>query len=254
MKMPENRFLRAISSFEPQLGVWHSINLPMVSEIVAGAGFDWAVVDMEHTPNEVETVLHQLQAFSPYETAAMVRPPTTEPIVAKRLMDIGARNLLFPMIDTGAEAADAVSSVRYPPKGIRGMALYHRGNQFGQITDYMERVDSETAVILQVESRQAVENLEEITMADGVSGIFFGPADLSADCGFKGGAKSKEVWDLIKDCAARVRKMGKPAGTLVGTTEQAKDLFDKGMTFVAVGGDSGTLINGLRKTVEDIKG
>ncbi|MEM9715337.1 MAG: HpcH/HpaI aldolase/citrate lyase family protein [Pseudomonadota bacterium] len=254
MKLKNNSFLENIRSFNPQIGTWNMINTPMVSEIVASTGFDWAVVDMEHAPNEVETVMTQLQAFGEYPTAPVVRPPTNEPVVTKRLMDIGAPNLLFPMVNSGSEAAAAVASVRYPPYGIRGMAGIHRGNRYGRTTDYMDRVEDQTGIIVQIESRQAVENIEEITLTEGVDGVFFGPADLSADMGIKGGINADETWALIENCAAQVRKLGKPAGTLVGSAEHAKQLFDKGLTFVAIGGDMGILARGLDKILADAKG
>ena len=254
MIFPENRFLAAIRAFQPQLGTWNMINTPMVSEVVASAGFDWAVIDMEHSPNEVERAMTQLQAFAAYGTAPVVRPPSTEPVVTKRLMDVGAPNLLFPMVDTAEEAKAAVASMRYPLRGIRGVAGVHRGNRYGRITDYSDRVEDQTGVIVQAESITAVENLEEIAAVDGVDGIFFGPADLSASMGMGGDTSRPEVWAAIEAGAARVRAAGKPAGTLVGSTEKAKDLFSKGLTFVAVGTDLGLLTRSVDAIVMDIKG
>ena len=254
MMMPENNFLSAIRSFQPQLGTWNMINTPMVSEMVSSAGFDWAVIDMEHAPNEVENAMHQLQAFAAYQTAAVVRPPTTEPVVTKRLMDVGAPNLLFPMVDTAEEAAAAVASMRYPGRGIRGVAGVHRGNRFGRVTDYLEKVEDQTGVIVQAESVTAMQNLENIAAVDGVDGIFFGPADLSASLGMGGDTSKPEVWAAVEEGAARVRAARKPAGTLVGSVEKAKDLFAKGLTFVAVGTDMGLLARSLDSIVIDIKG
>ena len=254
MKYPTNRFLSAIKNFEPQIGTWNAINFPMVAEVVASTGFDWAVIDMEHAPNEVERAMTQLQAFAAYDTAPVVRPPSTEPVVTKRLMDIGAPNLLFPMVNSGEEAAAAVASMRYPPRGIRGMAGFHRGARFGRISDYLDNVEDQTGVIVQVESKAAVENLEEIAKTDGVDGIFFGPADLATDMGFLGGATRPEVWQVIEECAAEVRSWGKPSGTLVGSPSHARELFSKGMSFVAVSTDMGVLARGLDAVLHETKG
>ncbi|MEO0343438.1 MAG: HpcH/HpaI aldolase/citrate lyase family protein [Pseudomonadota bacterium] len=254
MKLKTNNFLEKIREFTPQLGTWNMINAPMVSEIVASAGFDWSVIDMEHAPNDVERVMQQLQAFGAYSTVPMVRPPSTEPVSTKRLMDLGAPSLLFPMVNSAEEAAAAVAGVRYPPNGKRGMAGVHRGHRFGRISDYLERIEDETCVIVQAESKQAVENIDEIAKTPGVDGVFFGPADLATDMGFLGTAGQPEVWTVIEECAARVRKLGKPAGSLVGSIEHAERLFEKGLTFVAVGTDAGLLARSMDKIVASYKG
>ncbi|MEM0976745.1 MAG: HpcH/HpaI aldolase/citrate lyase family protein [Pseudomonadota bacterium] len=252
--LKNNDFLHAIRSFKPQLGTWNMINSPHVSEIIASTGFDWSVVDMEHSPNEVERVMHQLQAFAAYSTMPMVRPPTVDAVITKRLMDIGSQSLLFPMVNSVDQAEEAVAGTRYPPRGVRGMAGVQRANQFGRLTDYLSRVEEETCVIVQAETVTAIEHVEAIAAVDGVDGVFFGPADLATDMGFRGDAQRSEVWDVIRTASQKVRALGKPTGTLVSTPEHAKDLFSAGMTFVSVGTDAGFLARRLDTVLAELKG
>ena len=254
MKMPKNAFLAAIRAFKPQIGTWNAINAPLVSEVVASTGFDWAVLDMEHSPTSLETAMTQLQAFGGYATAPVVRPPIGDAVFVKRALDIGAPNLLFPMVNTAEEAAALVSYTRYPPNGMRGVARFHRGSRFGRITEYFETVEAQTGVIVQIESRQAVENVEAIASVEGVDGVFFGPADLATDMGYLGNAAEPAMWSVITECSDKVRAIGKPTGTLVASSNHARELFDKGMVFVAVGLDMSILAKGLEMTLSETKG
>lgn len=254
MKMQANPFLAAIRAGQPQIGLWISLANNYAAEVVASAGFDWLLVDMEHAPAEVATVLGQLQAIAPHGSTAIVRPPWNDPVMVKRLLDIGAPGLLFPMVQSVAEAQAAVAATRYPPQGVRGVAGSIRANQFGRITDYYAKANDETAVILQVETRHAVAQAVEIGQVAGVDGIFFGPADIAADMGLLGQHMSEPVWDLILTAAGKLMAAGIPVGTLVTDPAFAARLLREGFTFVACGTDTNLLAKGadaLRAQMRD---
>ena len=210
MKLTGNPFLAGLRAGKPQIGIWISLGSPFAAEAVAGAGFDWALIDMEHSPNDLVSVMGQLQVFAGYETAAIVRPEWNDPVLIKRLLDIGAPGLLLPMVQTVDEAVSAVAATRYPPRGIRGVSGTTRANKFGRISDYFSRIEDETAVLLQVETRAALAVAGQIGAVDGCSGVFFGPADIAADMGFLGQPMHAEVWALILPVAKRLMAAGIP--------------------------------------------
>ncbi len=241
MKFAQNKFTHAIAAGDKQIGLWISLASPFVAEVTAPAGYDWALIDMEHSPNDYFTVLGQLQAFAVTPTTAIVRPEWNNPVIVKRLLDLGVPGLLFPMIQTVEEAQLAVSATRYPPHGIRGVSGATRATKFGRISDYVARVEDETAVILQLETAAAIGRAVDIASVDGVSGIFFGPADIAADIGLVGQPMHRDVWDLIRPAAQALIAKGIPVGTLVMDTEFAAELLNDGFTFVACASDSGLL-------------
>ncbi len=254
MKLPQNPFTRAIRNQEQQIGIWISLCSPFAAEVVSPAGFDWALVDMEHTPSDYMTVMGQLQAFAASNTTAIVRPEWNNPVVVKRLLDLGAPGLLFPMIETVEEAEKAVASTRYPPKGIRGVSGATRATRFGRVENYLEQVEQETTVILQLESADAIAQAEAIASVDGVDGIFFGPADIAADMGIVGKPTDPRVWDLIKPAAKKIRAMGKPVGTLVADPDFALDLLNnEDFTFVACGLDTVLLARASDNLISKMK-
>jgi 4-hydroxy-2-oxoheptanedioate aldolase len=244
MKLPENPFLKAIRSGESQIGLWITLSSPFAAEIVAGSGFDWALIDMEHSPNDLTSVMGQLQVFAAYDTTPIVRPEWNDAVLVKRLLDAGAPGLLFPMVQNTDEAENAVRSTRYPPRGIRGVSGSTRANRFGRISDYFSRVEDETAVLIQVETQAAVAASSDIGDLDGVDGVFFGPADIAADMGLLGKPLDSAVWDLIRPAARKLMDKGVPVGTLVTDAEFAKQLVDEGFSFVACGTDAGLLSKG----------
>ncbi len=253
MQMPENSFKRAIAAGNPQLGLWVSLCSNYATECVATAGYDWVLLDMEHSPSDMSTLLGQLQAMQNSPTVAMVRPYWNDSVLVKRLLDLGASTLLFPMVQNADEARSAVAATRYPPQGIRGVALTHRGNAFGRQKDYLQRIHDEVCVIVQVETRAALSCVEEIAAVDGVDGVFFGPADISADFGKLGQTMDSEVWEVIREAAAKVTALGKPAGTLVTEPAFAADLLNTGFSFVACGTDAGLLARGADQLLEKVK-
>ncbi len=244
MQLPANPFLEAIRSGRSQIGIWVTLSNPFAAEAVAGAGFDWALIDMEHSPNDLNSVLAQLQVFAAYETTPIVRPDWNDPVKVKRLLDAGAPGLLFPMVQDAGEAARAVAATRYPPRGIRGVSGTTRANRFGRIPDYFARIEQETAVLVQAETRDAVTRSAEIGATEGVDGVFFGPADIAADIGLLGQPMHDDVWALIKPAARALIDKGVPVGTLVQDAAFARSLVDEGFAFVACGSDAGLLARG----------
>ena len=248
-----NPFTHAIRSGQKQVGLWISLCSNIAADVIAPSGFDWVLLDMEHAPNELQTVIGQLQAFDSSSTTAIVRPMWSDPVVVKRLLDSGAQGLLFPMVQSVAEAERAVASTRYPPRGIRGVSGSTRANKFGRVSDYFDRVEQETTVIVQVETVAALEQAEAIAAVDGVDGIFFGPADIGADIGQLGKPMAPEVWDLIRPVADRLITRGIPLGTIVSDLGFATKLLNDGFTFVACGNDTGLLADAADSVLASVK-
>lgn len=243
MNLKKNLFLEAIRAGRPQLGLWVSMGSSLSSEIIAGADFDWVMLDMEHTHTELNELVGQLQVFEAHRTTSLVRPPWNDSVMVKRILDSGAPGLLFPMIQSVEEARAAVEACRYPPRGIRGVAGVHRGSGFGRMKDYFDRIEDETAILLQAETRAAVEQVEAYAEIDGVDGIFFGPADIATDMGHLAQPMHPDVWDLVLPAARKLIAKGVPVGTLVLDKDFAQKLLDEGFTFVAVGTDVALLKN-----------
>lgn len=253
MNFPNNAFTHAIRNGEKQVGLWVSLCHGISAEIIATSDFDWVCLDMEHAPNDLPTVMQQLQVFESSGTTAIVRPDWNDSVKVKRLLDTGAPGLLFPMVQSVEEAKAAVAATRYPPRGIRGVAGSNRGNKFGRIKDYTARVEDETTVIIQLETRAAIEQAEEIASVDGVTGIFFGPADIAADLGKLGHPMDPEVWDLIWPAAKKLHAMGVPTGTLVLDPTFARNLLTEGFTFVACGTDAALLTAAADRLAASVK-
>jgi 4-hydroxy-2-oxoheptanedioate aldolase len=246
--MYDNLFKAAITRREPQIGLWLSLANAYTAEICATAGFDWLLVDGEHSPNDVRSILTQLQAIAAYRSHPIVRPVSGDVALIKQLLDIGAQTLLVPMIDTPEQARRMVAAVRYPPQGIRGSgAGGARVSRWGLRADYVERANDEVCLLVQAESRLALDNLEAICAVDGVDGVFIGPADLSASFGHRGNLNHPEVLVAIDDAIKRIIASGKAAGILTVDEKQAKHYLDLGCTFVAVGLDARLLAVATRK-------
>src|SRR4051812_3249023 len=205
MELPVNPFKRALRAGNPQIGLWSSLSLSYTVEVIAGAGFDWILLDSEHSPADIENLLSQLQAAAPYPTHPVVRVPWNDMVTIKRVLDIGAQSLLMPYVSTAAEARAAVSYTRYPPGGVRGVAGTTRATRFGRVKDYARRAHEEICVLVQVETQPALANIEEICAVDGVDGVFIGPADLHASMGFPGEIANAKVKPLIDDAIRRIR-------------------------------------------------
>lgn len=239
MQLPANPFKAALRDGRRQIGLWLGLASPYSAELLAGAGFDWLLIDGEHAPNELRDVLLQLQAVAPYPCHPVVRAASNDPVRIKQLLDIGAQTLMLPMVQNADEAARAVAATRYPPRGIRGVgSALARASRWNRVPDYLTRADSEICVLVQVETRRGLAELEAIAATDGVDGVFIGPADLAADMGHPGRPDHPDVRAAIDDAISRIQRQGKAAGILMADEAQARRLLELGARFVAVGVDT----------------
>jgi 4-hydroxy-2-oxoheptanedioate aldolase len=253
MNLPENSFKRALRAGKPQIGLWSSLSSNYTVEVIAGAGFDWILLDSEHSPADIENLLTQLQAAAPYPTHPVVRIPWNDMVTVKRVLDIGAQSLLVPYVSTANEAKAAVSYTRYPPAGVRGVAGTTRATRFGRIPEYARRAHEEICLLVQVETQQALDNVEAICAIDGVDGVFIGPADLHASLGHPGEIANPKVKPLIDDAIRRIRKSGKAPGILTPNEADARHWLECGALFVAVGADVGILARGAEALAAKFK-
>lgn len=238
---PRNAFKQALASGQRQVGLWSALASPIAAEILAGAGFDWIVIDGEHGPNDIPSLLTQLQAMRAGTAEPVFRVPWNDMVIIKRALDVGARSLLVPFVQNVEEARRAVAATRYPPLGIRGVSVTPRANDYGRIQNYHKNAHLDTCVLVQLETRAALKEIEAIAAIDGVDGIFIGPSDLAADFGHLGNPKHPEVQAALKDAAMRIRAAGKSAGMLTGNLDDIEPLFSLGFNFTAVGSDVGIL-------------
>lgn len=253
MQIPVNRFKRAIKAGEHQLGLWVTLCSSYSAEIVAGSGYDWLLFDTEHSPNDVPTVMGQLQAAAPYRVSSIVRPSWNDPVQLKKYLDIGAQTLLIPYVQNEEEAARAVAGTRYPPVGTRGVGGTMRASGFGRYAGYAQKCQDELCVLVQVETVEALENLEKIAAIDGVDGVFIGPADLSASMGYTGNIKHPEVQRVIEDAIKRIRACGKAPGILTLDETLARRYMELGSLFTAVGMDMAILARESEKLAARFK-
>ncbi|QJQ99017.1 4-hydroxy-2-oxoheptanedioate aldolase [Halomonas sp. PGE1] len=245
--MNKNAFKQRLLGGEPMTGIWLGLASPYVAEIAATAGFDWLLLDGEHSPNDLATLLGQLQAIAPYASAPVVRPPEGDTVLIKQYLDIGVQNLLIPMVETPEQAAEVVAATRYPPEGVRGMGSFlARASRWGQVENYLDRAGEEICLILQLESPIALANLEAIAEVEGVDGLFIGPSDLSAAMGHRGNPGHPEVRAAIDDAIVRIRAAGKAAGIITLDETEARGYLAAGCGFVGVGVDALVLVEGLR--------
>jgi 4-hydroxy-2-oxoheptanedioate aldolase len=239
--LPTNHFKKALLAGKQQIGLWCSLSNHYAVEVVAGSGFDWLLLDMEHSPNDLESILPQLQAASNYPVEPVVRVPWNDMVAIKRLLDIGVRSLLIPMVQNAEEARAAVSYTRYAPEGVRGVAGTTRASLFGRVKDYAKIAHTEICVLVQVETGTAVDEIEAIAKVPGVDGIFIGPADLHASMGFPGETRRPEMMEMMVEATKRIRAAGKAPGFLTPIEEDARRILAAGGQFVAVGADIGLL-------------
>jgi 4-hydroxy-2-oxoheptanedioate aldolase len=253
MELPANQFKRAIVAGKQQIGLWVSIPSAYSAEIVAGAGFDWMLIDGEHSPNDPITVLPQLQAAAPYPVSPIVRPAWNDKVLIKRYLDVGAQSLLVPYVQTVEEAQAAVAAIRYPTRGVRGVAGVTRASRYGRIANYVKRAEEELCLLLQIETRLALDNLEKIARVDGIDGLFIGPADLAAGLGHLGEIQHPDNQAAIQDAIKRIRACGKPAGILATDEASARKYIEWGTTFTAVGLDAMLLAREAEKLAAKFK-
>ncbi|KAA6183176.1 HpcH/HpaI aldolase/citrate lyase family protein [Thiohalocapsa marina] len=255
MQIPANGFKKAIKAGETQLGLWLSSANPYTAEIAATCGYDWLLIDGEHGPNDVPTILSQLQAIAPYPSHAIVRPVNKDPALIKQVLDIGAQTLLIPMVDTAEEAQALVSAMRYAPRGTRGVgASVARAARWGRIDNYVQVVEQELCLLVQVETVAALQHLDAITAVEGVDGVFIGPADLSASMDHIGDAGHPAVRGAIEDAIGRIRAQGKAAGILVTDPDAARHYLACGANFVGIAVDTMLLSKAMADALAELTG
>jgi 2-keto-3-deoxy-L-rhamnonate aldolase RhmA len=238
---------------QPPIGTWISSASPIVAEAMGHAGFDWGVIDMEHTPLDMMDVVHMLQALASTKMVPVVRVPWNDTVTVKRVLDAGATTVLFPFVESADEARHAVAATRYPPDGVRGMAGMSRASKFGTVPNYLKTANSGIGVIVQLETVRAIARLEEIAAVAGVDALFVGPADLSASMGHVGQFNHPEVMDLMAQAAQRAKAIGKPIGSLGGTPEQVAQYRASGFDYVAMSSDLGLLMRGAQAAVQALR-
>ena len=234
MDLPENRFKAALREGRPQTGLWCSIPDPGLAEMLATCGYDWLMFDTEHSPMDPLSVQPMLQAVAAYPVSALVRPTGLDVLQIKKFLDSGAQNILIPYVQTPEEAALAVAAAAYPPEGIRGVAGVTRATRWGAVQGYHARARDEICMMIQIETKQGLDRLEEIAAVPGLDGIFVGPSDLAASLGHPGQNTHPEVRAACADAIRRIRAAGLPAGFLSPDDSLLEEMIDAGSLFTAV--------------------
>jgi 2-dehydro-3-deoxyglucarate aldolase len=245
-----NSFRRSVLAGQRLIGCWSSLANPITTEILGLAGFDWLLFDAEHSPNDVLTLIPQLMALKDSPSAPVVRPPVNDAVILKRLLDAGFYNFLIPSVESAEEARRAVAATRYPPAGIRGVSVAQRSNRYGTVPDYFTTVNDQICVLVQIESRAGLENLDDICAVEGVDGIFIGPSDLAAALGHLGNPSHAEVQGAMGDIFACAGRHGRTVGILAPAEADARRYLEQGARFVAVGSDQG-LFRTATQTLRD---
>ncbi len=259
MKLPNteevfnNRFKERLKTKELQVGLWSNLVSNIVTEMLSYAGFDWILFDTEHAPNDITSLIAQLQAMKGSPTVPLVRPVWNDPLTFKRLLDIGFHNFIVPFVQNAEEAKKAVSAVRYPPRGIRGVSVGARGSCYGYTENYWHRIDDCIGLVVQVETLEAAENIESIYEIDGIDGIFIGPSDLAASMGHLADPGHLEVQKKFLEIVEKCRKINAPIGILAGNKGDTQKYIDMGFTFVGAGSDSGLIKAASRDMAQSFK-
>lgn len=238
MTLPPTFAERIAASDRPLAGMWVCSGSPLIAEIAAGSGLDWLLIDGEHSPNSLESILAQLQAIAAYPATALVRPPYGDVVTIKQYLDLGVQNLLVPMVDSAEQAAELVRAVRYPPAGVRGVgSALARASRWNRVPDYLADAAGTISLTVQIETAAAVERVEEILEVDGVDAIFIGPSDLAASMGLLGQQEHPDVVAAAEHCIRAAAAAGKPAGVNAFAPAVADRYFSAGASFVLVGAD-----------------
>ena len=253
MDLPVNHFKRAIASGKTPVGAWLVSSAPSTAEALGCVGFDFLVVDMEHTPIDTPQMVGILQTIAGTPAQAIVRPPWNDMVMVKRALDAGAQSLLFPFVQNAEEAKRAVANTRYPPAGVRGVAAMHRGSRYGTVPNYAKRAHEEICVIVQIETLTAFEQLEAIAAVPGVDSIFIGPADLSASMGFLGDMGNPAVQEKLSAGAQTCKRLGKPCGIVGANPEMVGKFLQYGFSWVAVGSDLAMLTSRAQEFLSAVR-
>lgn len=238
-----NSFKRDLLAGKRLIGLWSSLASPIAMEVLGLAGYDWLLMDAEHSPNDPLTFVPQLMALKDSASAPVARPSSNDMVELKRLLDIGFYNFLIPFVETPEQARYAVAATRYPPQGVRGVSVSQRSNRYGTVPDYMKGINNEICVLVQIESRLGMSHVRDIAKVEGVDGIFIGPSDLAAAMGHLGNPKHPEVQEAIKHLFGEAKACGKASGILAPVEEDARRYIEWGVGFIAVGSDLGVFKN-----------
>lgn len=250
LSLPEP-FKNAVAQ-RPQVGLWVCSGSALNAEILAGSGIDWLMIDAEHSPNTLSTLLGQLQAVAAYPTYPIVRPPVGDTVLLKQYLDLGVQNLIVPMVDNAAQAEEIVKAVHYPPRGVRGVgSALGRSARWNRVEGYLPNASETLTLFVQIESAEAANNVEEILAVDGVDGIFLGPSDLSASMGFIGQGDHPDVLAAIDKSIAAAKAAGKPVGINAFDQNAARGFLEQGVDFILVGADVSILARASEKFADD---
>ena len=238
MPAPTNTFKQKLLLGQQQIGFWLAMGSPNAAQIAGGAGFDWLVIDAEHGPNDITSLVSQMHALQGSAANIIIRPPVGETWMIKQLLDIGCQTILVPMVDTAEQAKQLVQAMNYPPKGIRGVgAALARASHHNRIPDYLQTANNQVCLIVQIEAQRGLDKLADILTVDGIDGVFIGPADLAADMGYLGQPAAEPVQEAICAAINQIVAAGKAAGILMAVPELVQHYLTLGATFVAVGTD-----------------
>ena len=244
MQERPNPLKAAVTAGRPHLGLWCSLASALTTEVVAGSRASWLLIDGEHSPNDLRTIMAQLQVLGGFACEGVVRLPSDDPTLIKQAMDIGARSLMIPNVRTAAQAQTIVGAMAYAPQGFRGFSVAHRANAFGRIAGYHANARAQQLLAVQIECAKGVGNAAEIAAIDGVDVLFVGPGDLSTNLGAMGNPNAGHVQESIAAVRKAAAAAGKAAGILAPVKADAERYLADGFTMVAVGSDLGLLARG----------
>ena len=254
MDVPVNRFKQALRAGKPQIGLWLALADPSTAELCAGAGFDWLLLDAEHGPNDLRTLLAQLQAIAPYQSHPVVRIRVGDTHIIKQVLEIGAQSLLIPMVESAEQAAALVAAMQYPPAGVRGVgAALGRSSRWNRMSQYLKQAGDEMCLLVQIETLRGVENVKSIAATPGIDGVFIGPADLSASMGHLGSMTHPDVLSTIERLIGEIRVANKAPGILMGDEKLVQRYLELGCKFIAVGADTLLLAHSADRTAARFK-
>jgi 4-hydroxy-2-oxoheptanedioate aldolase len=252
MEVKTNPFKAAMLSRTKQIGVWSMSASPVAVEIIGNSGFDWVCIDAEHSPVDISNLMSLLQAGATGAAHQVVRPAWNDPVLLKRVLDVGAQTVLVPFVQNAEEARQAVAACRYPPEGIRGVSGSSRASAYGQMNGYLKKANDEICVLVQLETGSALQNLEEIAQVEGVDGVFIGPSDLAASLGHLGNPGHPDVQNAIQEAIVKLNKLGKAGGILTTDIAAARKYLEWGFTFVASALDIQLLLAGLKNALHEV--
>ena len=238
MTLPPTFGERLRTADRPLVGMWVVSGSPIAAEIAAGSGLDLLLIDGEHSANTLESIQLQLQVVAAFPVCPLVRVPFGDAVVIKQVLDLGAQNLIVPMVSSAEQAAALVQAVRYPPQGVRGVgSALARSSRWNRVDDYLAQANDSVSLTVQIESAEAVEQADEILAVDGVDAVFVGPADLSASLGLLGQQGHPTVVSTVERVLDAAAAAGKPAGVNAFDPVMAEHYLDRGASFVLVGAD-----------------